>query len=139
MGCYQLHDLILDVQPAGLEARADLVRLWSEFSWDPVAVSPDTRAHHIALRLHEQPFAVPEAARRVFTTDSFSGFEQGDDFYLSEGAFNSTTPVPACTPVATVNVPLPSGTAMKARSPARLSASFCVALICTSRAPWSPA
>jgi hypothetical protein len=85
MGCYRFHDLVLDVQPPDLEARADLARLWSELSWDEIAAPPGAGADRLGMCLHERPFTVPPHARRLFATDSFSGFEQDDDFYLSDG------------------------------------------------------
>jgi len=85
MGCYRFHDLILDVEPEDLEARADLARLWSELSWHGVVDSPDPAEARLVLRLHERAFTVPPPARRLFTTDSFGGFEHDGDFYLSDG------------------------------------------------------
>src|SRR5213595_2358589 len=84
MGCYQFHDLVLDVQPADLESKADLGRLWSELSWRHVD-RPDPQAARLVLRVHERAFSVPTTAARLFTTDSFCGFQQGPDFYLSDG------------------------------------------------------
>jgi len=85
MGCYRFHDLILDVQPAEVEARASLARLWSELSWHEAVDSPDTPGPRLVLRLHERAFEVPPPARPVFTTDSFCGLENGQGFYLSDG------------------------------------------------------
>jgi hypothetical protein len=85
MGCYRFHDLLLDVQPADLEARADLARLWSELSWDAAAVMRDRHAERLVLRLHERAFVVPPSARQLFTTDSFCGFDQDGQLYVSDG------------------------------------------------------
>jgi len=82
---YRFHGLGLEVRPAELEARAQLPRLWADLSWqrsrDTVDVQP---ARCLSLNLHDEPLSLPPTLRHAFTTSSFSGFDDEDDFFLSD-------------------------------------------------------
>ena len=84
MGMYTFHDVTLEIQPGELERKADLARLWSNLSWDQTTAEIAKPVGHVRLHLAEQTMSVPQAALPAFTTESFSGFEQGDDFYLTD-------------------------------------------------------
>ncbi|HVH25697.1 MAG TPA: hypothetical protein VM818_03020 [Vicinamibacterales bacterium] len=85
MPVYTFHDLSLHVEPAELETRADLARLWAHLSWDLASEAIPKPVGRLRIRLHEQGGKVPSAARLVLRTESFCGFEQDEDFFLSDG------------------------------------------------------
>ena len=84
MARYRFHDLTLDVEPE-LERRANLMRLWADLSWRQTTALPGEVERSFSLRLHDCPLNLPHAARPLFTTESFRGFEHEGEFYLTDG------------------------------------------------------
>ena len=84
MARYRFHDLMLDVDPE-LERRANLVHLWPDLSWRQTTAPLGKVERSFSLYLHDCPSKVPHAARPLFTTESFRGFEHEGEFYLTDG------------------------------------------------------
>src|SRR5215208_1551319 len=86
MSRYRFHGLTLEVDPAELEVRARLPRLWADLSWR--RLSDDRQrapSHRFTLHLHDEPRPLPPAVHQVFSTESFSGFAAGkEDFYVTD-------------------------------------------------------
>jgi len=85
MAEYAFDNLRLRVEPAALEARADLPRLLAHLSWQRVSDAVDVPVRRLRIRIHEQVGKVPPDARLVLRTESFCGFERDDGFFLSDG------------------------------------------------------
>lgn len=79
---YRFHDLVLAVTLDG--AGAELLRLLPDMSFEP------TSGQRASLSLYVSPvkedLQPPHAARPVFESGGLYGFEDGDDFYITEGA-----------------------------------------------------
>ncbi len=85
MAEYMFHDLSLHVGPAELETRAELARLLAHLSWDRASEATEKPVRRLRIHLHEQGGEVPPTARLVLRTESFCGFEQDNDFFLTDG------------------------------------------------------
>ena len=86
MSRYRFHGLTLEVDPAELEVRARLPRLWADLSWRRLSDDGQrASSHRFALHLHDEPRPLRAGVHQVFSTESFSGFSAGeDDFYVTD-------------------------------------------------------
>jgi hypothetical protein len=82
---YTFQELTLELTPAGQRCGADVARLLQELSWVRTAPmgQPTLR---LSMAQHTGALCVPAMARLVFRAEGFCGVEQGDDFYLTDGA-----------------------------------------------------
>ena len=86
MALYRFDDLLLEVQPDAASERARLPSLLSELSWTVMAPESDDRCNRLSLRLHAAAATVPASAHQTLSTSSFSGYQLGDLFYLTDNA-----------------------------------------------------
>jgi len=82
---YALDDLVLELHSAE-RRREDLNRLLQELSWIRVESSRDNPALYLSVSSKTHGFKIPPNCREVLRADGFSGFELGDDFYLTDGS-----------------------------------------------------
>src|SRR5262245_53974184 len=85
MALYAFHDVILKVEQDGEECE-DLAQLIEELSWVPIPGGVRAPTLRLSVNLHRNGLSVPPAAREVFRADGFSAREDGDEFYLTDGA-----------------------------------------------------
>src|SRR5688572_4245475 len=87
MGLYRFQELLLNVRPDGFEVRAGLDSLWSSLSWvrtPPPAHGPYAR---ISIRVNEPGgITVPPEARKIFSAEGWSVFENQNEFFLGDGS-----------------------------------------------------
>jgi hypothetical protein len=85
MAWYTLHDLTLEVQQDGREPGAELARLLRDLSC--VRTPGLDRRPSLRLAGHRcaRALRIPGTARPVFQAEGLWGFEDGADFYLTEG------------------------------------------------------
>ena len=82
---YALHDLVLEVESDG-PTREDVHRVLEELSWAPVAKCARKPALRLSVRTHDGDWRTPPGCREVLRTDDFRGFEEGDDYFLTDGS-----------------------------------------------------
>jgi hypothetical protein len=63
-----------------------VARLLHELSWVCTAPTGQPPTLRLAVHRHTGALGVPTRARRVFQAEGFCGVEQGDEFYLTDGA-----------------------------------------------------
>jgi hypothetical protein len=86
MGLYKFQDLFLEVEPAELESRVGLAPLWSSLSFDQSPEVGQSLSACVSIRLHDRSAdVIPPGMHLIFSGDGFSIFENGDEFFLTDG------------------------------------------------------
>ena len=83
---YTFHDLILEVRQEGEEIGEGLTQLLPELSLVRTHASGRKASLCLCVRPSRHELRVPLSARVVFQAEGFSGLEEGDDFYLTDGS-----------------------------------------------------
>jgi hypothetical protein len=85
MSAYTFEDLTLEVRPSELAASLQLARLLSNLSWVPATGLHTAVGVRLLIRIHDRRCGIRPQGRVVFRTTSFSGFEHGQAFTVSDG------------------------------------------------------
>ena len=86
MGYYAFHDLSLKVQPEALESRAQLAEFFSKLSMLRTDKPVEKPLHQLTIGLQLERCPAPPAAAMQLQMDGFTGYEQGNSFYLNVGS-----------------------------------------------------
>jgi hypothetical protein len=86
MALYTFQELTLEVTHFGRQCGTDMEHLLDELSWVRSAKAAKPAALRLVVRPTPQALQVPSKARLVFQAEEFSGYERGDDFYLTDGS-----------------------------------------------------
>jgi hypothetical protein len=86
MGHYSFHGLSLEVEPEDLESRANLTRVFGNLSLVPTDRAVGHSHHRLRIRLHDELWKPPPAAKLLCEVDGFSTFEDAGGFYRTDGS-----------------------------------------------------
>src|SRR4029453_834930 len=86
MALYTLHTLLLEVQHGVPETGAAVDTLLQTLSCVPTHGSGQAPPLRFMVRPRAQVVCLPPAARVVFQAEGFRALEQGEEFYLTDGA-----------------------------------------------------
>jgi hypothetical protein len=81
-----LHELHLEVEQEPADAASVLDELLLDLSCVPAGTPEQAGALRLTVQQQEPGRCPPPWAREVFRADGFTGLEEADDFYLSDGA-----------------------------------------------------
>jgi hypothetical protein len=83
---YALHDLTLGVEHVESCAEEELDRVLHGLSWRRAGESETPPALTLSIRANGAGHSIPASAREVLRAGDYLGFEDDDDFYLTDGA-----------------------------------------------------
>lgn len=86
MVCYTLHNLTLGVHQVETGLPGDPTRLLQDLGCVRTQEVAGQPALRLSIGTNHTERSAPPGAREVFCVDGFSGFENGADFYLTDGA-----------------------------------------------------
>ncbi len=82
---YALQDLVLEVESHDATAEA-VHRLLEELSWVSVPECTRKPTLRLSIHAHDGRSELPGGCREVLRTDDFRGFEERDEFFLTDGS-----------------------------------------------------
>jgi HPr serine kinase-like protein len=83
---YALHDLTVEVESEEESAGRELDRVLDSLFWQRTQAPAAPSSLSLSIRRNGAGHEVPASARSVLRTEDYRGFEEGEDYYLTDGA-----------------------------------------------------